>query len=92
MSGPVRARNISRLDDGQDAAPLDEPRQGDEYDPSRTIGATLASPATRSFQIPREIDPRGLFADYRRSALYDLSGSVKSKAIVAQHDAAAEAN
>jgi hypothetical protein len=28
------------FDDGQDAAPLDEPRQGDEYDPSRTIGAT----------------------------------------------------
>jgi hypothetical protein len=48
--------------------------------------------ATRSFQIPREIDPRGLFANYRRSALYDLSGSVKSKAIVAQHDAASEAN
>jgi hypothetical protein len=48
--------------------------------------------ATRSFQIPREIDPRGLFADYGRSALYDLSGSVKSKAIVAQHDAASEAN
>jgi hypothetical protein len=28
----------------------------------------------------------------RRPALYDVSGTVKSKAIVAQHDAASEAN
>ena len=51
-------------------------REGDLHGRGRT-GRDAVTPAVRK---------------QWRSALYDLSGSVKSKAIVAQHDAASEAN